>query len=95
MPAKSTRQAARLLLATATLLLAEAAGAATYTITTLVEDTSNNGNCTLREALLAASTDTTNDQCIGDVGPDTIVLDALGTYSLTAGAIASASRQGN
>lgn len=93
MPAKSTRQAARLLLATATMLLAEAAGAATYTITTLVEDTSNNGNCTLREALLAASTDTTNDQCIGDLGPDTIVLDALGTYSLTAGAIASASRQ--
>lgn len=75
------------------LLVAVDSHAATYTITTLAEDTSNNGNCTLREALLAASTDATNDQCVGDVGPDTIVLDALGTYSLTAGAIASANRQ--
>ncbi|MEO8195808.1 MAG: CSLREA domain-containing protein [Thermoanaerobaculia bacterium] len=67
--------------------------AAIYTITTLAEDTANNGNCTLREALLAASTDFTNDQCVGDAGPDTIVLDAVGTYSLQAGAIASANRQ--
>lgn len=74
-------------------LAGEGARAATYTITTLAEDTANNGNCTLREALLAASTDTTNDACIGDAGPDTIVLDAVGTYSLTAGAIASANRQ--
>ncbi len=75
------------------LLVAVETRAATYTITTLAEDTATNGNCTLREALLAASTDTTNDQCIGDAGPDTIVLDALGTYSLQAGAIASANRQ--
>jgi hypothetical protein len=69
------------------------ARAATYTITTLAEDTTVNGNCTLREALLAASTDTTQDACLGDVDPDTIVLDAVGTYTLHAGAIASANRQ--
>ncbi len=39
------------------LLVAADARPATYTITTLAEDTANNGNCTLREALLAASTD--------------------------------------
>ena len=75
------------------LLVAADARPATYTITTLAEDTANNGNCTLREALLAASTDVTNDACVGDADPDTIVLEALGTYNLMAGAIASANRQ--
>lgn len=70
------------------LLVAAGAPAATYTITTLAEDTATNGNCTLREALLAATTTFTNDLCIGDVGPDTIVLEALGTYTLHAGGIA-------
>ncbi len=86
---------ARVLAAAAALfaLVSGLAQAATYNITTLAEDTVNNGNCTLREALLAASTDSTNDLCIGDVGPDTIVLQAVGTYSLLAGPIASANRQ--
>ncbi len=75
------------------LLVAADSQAATYIITTLAEDTANNGNCTLREALLAASTDFTNDACVGDAAADTIVLDALGTYSLVAGPIASANRQ--
>ncbi|MGE0640873.1 MAG: hypothetical protein AB7G12_00815 [Thermoanaerobaculia bacterium] len=84
----------RLLLALALLVTAlpRALPAATYVITTLAEDTTNNGNCTLREALLAASTDSTNDQCIGDVGADTIVLDAVGTYSLVTGTVLSATR---
>lgn len=69
------------------------AGAATYVITTLEEDDVANGNCTLREALLAASTDSTHDLCIGDVAPDTIVLEAIGTYDLDGGNIFSAARQ--
>ena len=72
---------------------ATAADAAVYTITTLADDDTDNGNCTLREALLAASTDQTNDLCIGDIGADTIVLDAVGTYSFTLGSILSAARQ--
>ncbi|MEZ5314578.1 MAG: CSLREA domain-containing protein, partial [Thermoanaerobaculia bacterium] len=91
---RSAVRSLRLLLALALLVMAlpGALPAATYVITTLAEDTTNNGNCTLREALLAASTDSTNDQCIGDVGADTIVLDAVGTYSLVAGDISSATR---
>lgn len=73
--------------------LASPAGAAVYTITTLAEDDLANGNCTLREALLAASTDSTRDQCAGDVGPDTIVLAVPGTYELDDGGVTSAARQ--
>jgi len=67
--------------------VAPAARGATYTITTLAEDTDANGNCTLREALIAAANDGTQDLCVGDVGADTIVLAAVGTYSLQAGEI--------
>lgn len=74
-------------------LAAAPAGAATYTITTLAEDTLANGNCTLREALLAASTDSTHDECVGDADPDTIVLDVVGVYELDDGDLASAGRQ--
>jgi CSLREA domain-containing protein len=66
--------------------------AATYTITTLADDAVVNGNCTLREALLAASTDSTNDMCVGDLSPDTIVLEATGTYLFQGGEILSAAR---
>jgi hypothetical protein len=59
--------------------------AATYTITVLGEDADENGNCTLREALLAATTDNTQDACIGDAGADTIVLSATGSYELDDG----------
>lgn len=74
-------------------LAAAPMGAATYTITTLAEDEIPNGNCTLREALLAATTDSTYDQCAGDVGPDEIVLAVPGTYLLQAGGFASATRE--
>ncbi|MEO8275519.1 MAG: choice-of-anchor Q domain-containing protein [Thermoanaerobaculia bacterium] len=59
--------------------------AATNTITTLVEDAVVNGNCTLREALLASIQGAAVDQCAGDSGPDTIVLAAVGTYELDDG----------
>jgi len=93
MPTTRVRSVALPLACLACLLLATEAEGATYTITTLAEDAIANGNCTLREALLTASTDSTNDLCIGDVGPDTIVLEAVGTYELDDGSISSAARQ--
>lgn len=74
-------------------LAASPASAAVYTITTFAEDDLANGNCTLREALLAASTDSSHDQCAGDVGPDTIVLALAGTYEFDDGGLASAARE--
>jgi hypothetical protein len=93
MPSMRVRCVALPLVCLAALLRATAAAGATYTITTLAEDSIANGNCTLREALLTASTDSTNDLCIGDVGPDTIVLEAVGTYELDDGSLSSAARQ--
>jgi len=73
----------------ATLLAIASAGAqgATYVITTLADDVAANGNCTLREALLASASNTTQDQCVGDGGADEIVLDAIGTYPFSAGTV--------
>ncbi|MFN7941502.1 MAG: hypothetical protein U0X73_07865 [Thermoanaerobaculia bacterium] len=56
--------------------------AATNTLTTLAEDEVANGNCTLREALLAAIAQEPVDQCAGDIGPDVIVLGVPGAYEL-------------
>lgn len=84
---------AALLGALAALLAPGRAAGAVYVITTLAEDNLANGNCTLREALLTAATDSTHDQCIGDVGPDTIVLAIPGTYELDDGTVSSATRQ--
>lgn len=74
-------------------LAASPAQGAVYTIATFAEDDLANGNCTLREALLAASTDSSHDQCAGDVGPDTIVLALAGTYELDDGGVSSAARE--
>jgi hypothetical protein len=94
MRSTSHRIVAQALLTAGLAVFAPSTGAAaTYTIATLLEDDTVNGNCTLREALLAASTDTTHDACPGDAGPDTIVLDLVGTYLLQSGDIASSGRQ--
>lgn len=61
---------------------------ATNSIVTLAEDEAANGNCTLREALLATIADAAVDACDGDPGPDTIVLTASGTYDLDDGELA-------
>ncbi len=91
-----TREGCLTLLAALLLVLltpgADPAPAATYTITTLAEDDVVNGNCTLREALLASIQDSTHDQCMGDVGPDTIVLQATGSYALDDGNLSGAAR---
>src|SRR5262245_1907614 len=63
-------------------VLRSAAGAATIVVTTLADDTTVNGNCTLREAVIAANTDAAVDACAAGSGADVITVPA-GTYVLT------------
>jgi CSLREA domain-containing protein len=56
--------------------------AATISVTTTVDELSNNGTCSLREAIIAANMDTAVDTCPAGVGADTITLPA-GTYTLS------------
>jgi CSLREA domain-containing protein len=58
------------------------AGAATITPSTLGDDNTGNGNCTLREAIIAANTDAAVDACAPGSGSDVIQLSA-GTYALS------------
>lgn len=71
-------------LVTTALLPGPVAHAATITPTVFTDDNTDNGNCTLREAILAANTDTVEDQCPAGSGADVISL-AAGTYTLTVG----------
>ena len=66
-------------------LTGAAANAATIVVDTQIDDVTLNGNCTLREAVIAANTNTVVDLCIaGEASP---VLDQIdvpaGTYDLT------------
>src|SRR5438105_7451678 len=58
------------------------ASATIVTPTTTADDLSNNGNCTLREAIQAANTDTAVDQCPAGSGADVIKL-GPNTYALS------------
>ena len=58
------------------------AQAATITVDTTADDDTSNGNCTLREAIIAANSDTAVDNCAAGSGQDTIQLPA-GTYTLS------------
>lgn len=60
----------------------EPAQATTITVTTTADDTLANGNCTLREAVIAANTDAPVDACPAGFGADTITLPA-GTFTLS------------
>src|ERR671920_1485404 len=60
---------------------AASAAAATITVTSLADDVVSDGSCTLREALLAANSDTAVDACAAGAGADVIVL-GTGTYTL-------------
>jgi CSLREA domain-containing protein len=54
----------------------------TITVNTTADELNDNGNCSLREAIQAANTDTAVDNCPAGSGADTITLPA-GTYTLT------------
>lgn len=56
--------------------------AASLTVTTTDDELNTDGDCSLREAIQAANTDTAVDACFAGSGADTIVLPA-GTYSLS------------
>ena len=60
-------------------LLAAPAAATTYNLATFTDDATVNGNCTLREALLAANTNAPVDACAAGGLDDAIVL-PTGTY---------------
>jgi CSLREA domain-containing protein len=66
-----------------TLVLAAVAvaRAATITVDSTADSLANDGNCTLREAILAANSDATVDGCAAGSGPDVVVVPA-GTYQL-------------
>lgn len=56
--------------------------AAPITVNTTADDLNTNGNCSLREAIQAASTDAAVDACPAGSGADTIVVPG-GTYTLS------------
>lgn len=59
-----------------------AAGAAMIPVNSTADDTAANGNCTLREAVIAANTDSPVDACPAGSAADVITVPA-GTYVLT------------
>lgn len=75
---------AGVLLASYALLASPAlpAQATVITVTTTSDDVTSNGNCTLREAIIAANTNSAVDACPAGSGADTITLPA-GTFTLT------------
>ena len=76
-----------LVLALSLLFLAQTrvAFGATITVNTSVDESTTNGNCSLREDIQAANTDSAIDGCAAGSGADVINLPA-GTYTLTTGA---------
>ena len=59
-----------------------AAHAAGIAVTTTADELNNDGECSLREAIQAANTNSVVDACVAGAGDDTITLPA-GTYTLT------------
>jgi CSLREA domain-containing protein len=73
--------------AAAVLLPASGARAATIAVTTTADAVANDGSCSLREAITAATTDTASGsasgECAAGSGPDTIVLGSGPPYVLS------------
>ena len=63
-----------------------AQGVNVIAVDSLEDDTSENGNCTLREAVRAANTRTLVDQCLGGDG-DIVISLGVGRYQLAAGVV--------
>jgi CSLREA domain-containing protein len=55
----------------------------TITVTTTNDEFNTDGDCSLREAIVAANTDTAVDNCAAGSGADTIVLQSGQTYTLS------------
>jgi uncharacterized repeat protein (TIGR01451 family)/CSLREA domain-containing protein len=68
-----------------------ASAASTITVTTTDDELNTDGDCSLREAIQAANTDTAVDACTAGSGADTIVVPG-GTYTL---AISGANEEAN
>jgi CSLREA domain-containing protein len=67
---------------TLVLAMAAVARAATITVNSTDDTLATDGNCTLREAVLAANSDTAVDGCAAGSGPDVVIVPA-GFYRLT------------
>jgi CSLREA domain-containing protein len=69
------------------LLLAQgtAVAATTITVNTTADELNSDGDCSLREAIQAANTDTAVDACPAGSGADTITFGVTGTITLTSG----------
>src|SRR5262249_61540440 len=67
------------------LAMAVVARAATITVTSTDDSLATDGNCTLREAILAANSDTAVDACAAGSGPDVVIVPE-GHYQLTGAA---------
>lgn len=78
------RFALALALVAGALASAKPATATSIQVTTTSDDLLNNGNCTLREAIIAANTDAAVDACPAGNGADTVLL-AAGSYGLSIG----------
>lgn len=66
-------------------LFPKSAAATNYLITTTVDDTTVNGNCTLREAIRSADANSVHDACPAGGAADVITLQATGTYPFLGG----------
>jgi CSLREA domain-containing protein len=76
-------------------VVAEVGQPTTIDVTTTNDDLTNNGNCSLREAIRAANTDTAVDACPAGGSVDTILIPA-GVYTLSiAGANENADQTGD
>ncbi len=78
----------------AALLIPAAASAATITVNTTADTTANDGSCTLREAIVAANTDTASGaaagECVAGVVTDTINFSAAFTGNVATSTISVA-----
>ena len=84
-PKRAVPLALAVALAVATLTLAVVAGPAwaeTITVNPTTDEDNTDGDCSLREAVIAANTDAPRDACTAGTERDTITLPA-GTYTLT------------
>ncbi|MDX1998386.1 MAG: hypothetical protein SF066_11755, partial [Thermoanaerobaculia bacterium] len=65
-----------------TTLVPVSVAAATLTVTSFASGSGSTGDCTLTEAIFAATSDTPQDACGTGAGADEVILPAVGTYSI-------------